>query len=125
MVARWSRKIGAVSLSNGTHFLTASEQDPDRTPRPLHSLRGSAAGRVVRALVELPPPLGVRELAVASATPLGTVSRVVSFLETDAVLTRDERKRIVSVDWPGLLARWAKDYELTKSNELLTGYTAP
>lgn len=97
-----------------------AEHDPDRTPRPLQSLRGAAAGRVIRALVELAPPFGVRELATAAATPLGTVSRVVSFLETEALLMRDERKRIVSVDWPALLARWAKDYALTKSNELLT-----
>lgn len=111
-----------VVVSSPAIFLEGlgAEQDPNRTPRPLQSLRGSAAGRVVRALVELAPPLGVRELAAAAATPLGTVSRVVSFLETEALLTRDERKRIVLVDWPALLARWAKDYELTKSNELLT-----
>jgi hypothetical protein len=42
----------------------------------------------------------------------------VSFLETEALLTRDEKKRIVSVDWSALLLRWEKDYELTKTNEL-------
>ncbi len=111
-----------VVVSSPAIFLESvgAEQDPDRTPRPLQSLRGAAAGRVVRALVELAPPFGVRELATAAATPLGTVSRVVTFLETEALLTRDERKRIVSVDWPALLSRWAKDYELTKSNELRT-----
>lgn len=97
-----------------------AERDPERTSRPLQSLRGAAAGRVVRGLVELAPPFGVRELAAAAATPLGTVSRVVSFLEREALLTRDQRKRIVAVDWPALLARWGKDYELTRSNELLT-----
>ncbi|HEU4582277.1 MAG TPA: hypothetical protein VFS67_28670 [Polyangiaceae bacterium] len=95
-----------------------AEQDPERTPRPLHSLRGAAAGRVVRALVELGLPQGVRELAAAAATPLGTVSRVVSFLETEALLTRDDKKRIVAVDVVALLSRWAKDYDLTKTNEL-------
>ncbi|OGQ78068.1 MAG: hypothetical protein A2289_21265 [Deltaproteobacteria bacterium RIFOXYA12_FULL_58_15] len=97
-----------------------AEHDPGRTPRPLHSLRGAAAGRVVRALVEFAPPLGVRELAAAAATPLATVSRVVTFLETEALLSRNDRKQIVSVDWPALLRRWAKDYQLTASNELLT-----
>jgi hypothetical protein len=97
-----------------------AEQNPERLPRPLQSLRGAAAGRVVRALVEFAPPFGVRELAYAAATPLGTVSRVVTFLDTEALVTRDERKRIVSVDWPALLARWAQNYEVTKSNELLT-----
>jgi hypothetical protein len=97
-----------------------AEQNPERAPRPLQSLRGAAAARVVRALIELDLPLGTRALATAGATPLGTVSRVVTFLETEALLTRDDKKRVVTVDWPALLARWAKDYELTRSNELST-----
>lgn len=95
-----------------------ADRDPSRSPRPLQSLRGAAAGRVVRALVELGLPQGVRELAGAAVTPLGTVSRVVSFLETEALITRDDKKRIVAVDAVALLSRWAKDYDLTKSNEL-------
>lgn len=59
-------------------------------------------------------------LRTSAATPLGTVSRVVTFLETEALLTRDDKKRVATVDVPALLARWAKDYELTKSNELHT-----
>lgn len=97
-----------------------AEQDPERTRRPLQSLRGATAGRVVRSLIELELPLGVRALATAADTPLGTVSRVVTFLETEALLTRDEKKRVVAVDRPALLSRWSKDYELTKSNELHT-----
>jgi hypothetical protein len=109
-----------VVVSSPAIFLEGmgADQDPQRTPRPLHSLRGGAAARVVRALVELELPLGIRALATAAATPLGTVSRVVTFLETEALLTRDDKKRVVTVDWSALLSRWAKDYELTKSNEL-------
>lgn len=95
-------------------------RDPGRSSRPLQSLRGAAAGRVVRALVELELPLGVRALAAAAATPLGTVSRVVTFLEAEALLKRDERKLVVAVDWRALLARWSNDYDLTRSNELRT-----
>jgi hypothetical protein len=97
-----------------------AERDPDRAARPLHSLRGAAAGRVVRALAELDLPLGVRALSMASATPLGTVSRVVTFLETEAVLTRDAQKQIRTVDRRALLRRWSRDYALTESNELHT-----
>ncbi len=57
-----------------------AERDPDRKPRPLRSLKGAAAARVVRALCDFEPPFGVRALADWSATPLGTVSRVVSLL---------------------------------------------
>jgi hypothetical protein len=97
-----------------------AERDPDRSARPLHSLRGAAAGRVVRALAELGLPLGVRALSTASATPLGTVSRVVTLLEAEALLTRDAQRRILAVDQPALLHRWSRDYALTQSNELYT-----
>jgi len=111
-----------VVVSSPAIFLegVGADRDPERSPRPLQSLRGAAASRVVRALVELVLPLGTRALATAAETPLGTVSRVVMFLETEALLTRDDKKRVVTVDRPALLARWAKDYELTKSNELHT-----
>jgi hypothetical protein len=101
-----------------------SEHDPERQVRPLHSLRGAAAGRVVRALCEFAPPFGVRTLAETSATPLGTVSRVVSFLETEALLTRDEKKQITAVDWAALLKRWASDYGVATSN-VMRSYLEP
>jgi hypothetical protein len=109
-----------VVVSSPAIFLEGlgAEQDPERTPRNLHSLRGTAAARVVRALCEFQPPYGVRALAEASATPLGTVSRVVSFLETEALLTRDERKQIVAVDWTALLSRWSKDYGVASTNTM-------
>ena len=93
-----------------------AQRDPDRTARALHSLRGAAAGRVVRTLAEIHVPLGVRALSTAAATPLGTVSRVVSFLEAEALLTRDTQRRIVAVDLPALIRRWSRDYALTRSN---------
>lgn len=107
-------------------FLEAdgADQDPERTPRPLQSLRGAAAARVVRALCEFTPPFGVRRLAEEAATPLGTVSRVVSFLEAEALLERDERKQIVKADWAALLTRWAKDYGVTTTN-VMRAYLEP
>lgn len=99
-------------------------QDPGRTARPLHSLRGAAAGRVVRALCEFTPPFGVRTLAEVASTPLGTVSRVVSFLESEALLTRDDRKQVVAVDWAALLSRWAKDYGVSTTN-VMRAYLEP
>jgi hypothetical protein len=81
-----------------------ADRDPERQPRRLRSLKGPA-GRVVRALCDFMPPYGVRTLAEVSSTPLGTVSRVVSFLEEEALVTRDEKKAITSVDWPALIAR--------------------
>lgn len=93
-----------------------ADRDPDQKPRALRSLKGAAAGRVVRALCDFAPSYGVRELAEASSTPLGTVSRVVGLLEEEALLARDAKKRITSVDWAALIARWVRDYSVTGSN---------
>ena len=107
-----------IVVSDPAIFLEArgADRDPDREPRALRSLKGAAAGRVVRALCDFMPPYGVRALAEISSTPLGTVSRVVSFLEEEALLTRDEKKVITAVDWQGLIARWVRDYRVTESN---------
>ena len=94
------------------------DSDPDRQPRALRSLKGASAGRVVRALCDFKPPYGVRELADVSSTPLGTVSRVVTFLEQEALLTRDDRRQIIAVDWAALIAHWARVYSVTGSNVL-------
>ena len=99
-------------------FLEArgADRDPDRKLRSLRSLKGAAAGRVVRALCDFMPPYGVRALSETSSTPLGTVSRVVSFLEEENLLTRNEKKVIIAVDWAALISRWARDYRVTESN---------
>lgn len=101
-----------------------ADRDPDRKPRALRSLKGAAAGRVVRALCDFMPPYGVRTLAETSSTPLGTVSRVVSFLEAEALLTRDERKVITFVDWAALISRWVRDHSVTDSN-VVRSYLEP
>lgn len=101
-----------------------ADRDPDRQPRPLRSLKGAAAARVVRALCDFEPPFGVRTLAECSATPLGTVSRVVSFLEEEALLTRDDRKLVTAVDWSALIKRWVTDYSVTGSN-VMRSYLEP
>ena len=93
-----------------------ADRDPARRPRALRSLKGAAAGRVVRALCDLPPPYGVRALAELSATPAASVSRVVGLLDEEALLGRDERKRIVRADRAGLVRRWARDYDVGTSN---------
>ncbi len=115
-----------VVVSEPAIFLEASgsDRDPERKPRELRSLKGAAAGRVVRALCDFAPPYGVRTLAEISKTPLGTVSRVVSLLEEEALLVRNEKKLVISVDWPVLIARWATDYSVTRSN-ILRSYLEP
>ena len=101
-----------------------ADRYPDRKPRALRSLKGAAAGRVVRALCDYIPPYGVRTLAETSSTPLGTVSRVFSLLEEEALLTRNEKKVITDVEWPALISRWVRDYSVTESN-VIRSYIEP
>lgn len=111
-----------IILSEPAVFLEGcgEERDPNRQPRSLRSLKGAAAGRVVRALCDFIPPYGVRTLAQISSTPLGTVSRVVSLLEEEALLSRDARKQVISVDWPALILRWVRDYDIKTSNRVVS-----
>lgn len=103
-------------------FLQAegAEKDPAREPRPLVSLKGPAAGRVVRALCDFRPPYGVRELAKRCATAVASVSRVLTLLESDAIVVRGGRDEVTEVDWPALLRRWIKDSDFASSNATMT-----
>jgi hypothetical protein len=93
-----------------------AQKDPGREKRPLVSLRGPAAGRVVRALCDVRPPYGVRRLAQIAETPPASVSRVVTLLEREALIERGSAGEIVTVDWEKLLRRWTQDYQVLSSN---------
>lgn len=75
-------------------------------------------------MCDLDPPYGVRELAQKAATPLGSVGRVVGFLDREALVERSAKGRIESVLRPELVRRWSQDYGLQKSNEA-SSYLAP
>jgi len=93
-----------------------SDKDPGSEPRPLKSLKGPAAGRVVRALCDLKPPYGVRELAAKASTPLGSVARVAGLLDREALVERGAAGRLERVRRPELIRRWTQDYGLQRSN---------
>lgn len=97
-----------------------ASEDPNREERPARSLRGPKAGRIVRALIELKLPPRVRELAALTKIDPGYVSRVLSFLDSEALITRVARGRIESVDWPALLRRWAQEAPLDTRGRLRT-----
>jgi hypothetical protein len=99
-------------------------KDPWPTDDTLRSLRGRAAGRSVRALVDHRPPYGVRELAARAGVPLGSLSRTLDLLDREGLVTRGERGDVRDLDWDRAVRRWAQDYELTRSNRI-GGYTHP
>lgn len=103
---------------------SGASSDPWRTERPLRSLRGAVAGRGVRALCDFRPPYGVRELAARANMLPGTLSRLLAFLEEEALVRRGNRGRVEDVDWPALIRRWTVDYSFSKSNEI-QGFLEP
>jgi hypothetical protein len=111
-----------LALEHPAVFVEArgAEQDPAREPRPLLSLKGPAAGRVVRALCDFLPPYGVRALAQRCGTTPASASRVAGLLERDAIVTRGDAGEITDVDWRALLRRWTQNYQFASSNTTMT-----
>lgn len=95
---------------------TGADRGPWPEGRPARTLRGAKAGRVVRALLDLRPPLGVRRLAALAGADPGYVSRVLALLEREALVERKRRGPVTEVDWAGLIRRWAEDHSLLGSN---------
>lgn len=99
-------------------------QGSSRNPTPKAakgpSLRGPKAWALLRTLVEVPPPLGVRELAGAVDVDAGYVSRVLAVLEQELLITRTPRGPVTTVEWEGVLRRSAETYSLFDSNTTST-----
>ena len=94
-----------------------SEVDPWRESRPIKSLRGPVAGRVVRALCEFRPPYAIKELARRISTPESSVSRIVSYADREGLVTRSSSGAVLDVDWANLIRAWARDYSVLKTNK--------
>ena len=115
-------KLGYIDLTGNVRIVIrepgiyietqGATENPEREARPARSLRGPKAGRIVRALVDYKTPPRVRELAQATGIDAGYVSRVLAFLEAEALITRVGYGRLQSVDWKALLQRWAQEAPL-------------
>lgn len=111
-----------VSLDEPAVALRAAgaDRDPWRAPDgPIGSLQGLPAARVVRALVDLPAPWRMRELAAAAGTALGSTARAIDLLDREALVERDRRGTIQAAKWDELLERWAADYDLTRGRRVV------
>lgn len=93
-------------------------KDPWPADDTLQSLRGRAAGRAVRALIDFPTPYGVRDLAKRASVPLGSLSRTLALLDREGLVTRGVHGNVVDLDWEQALRRWTRDYEFARSNRL-------
>jgi hypothetical protein len=94
-----------------------ASRDPWRGPgRPRGNLKGPPAARVVRALVDFTPPFTVPELIRLSGASSGATYRVIELLMEEALIDRQPRGAITTVDWRPLLERWSQDYGFQQSN---------
>ncbi len=93
-----------------------AEKDPDPPSKGVRSLKGAKAARIVRALCDWRPPMGVRELARRAGTDPGYTSRVARFLGEEDLLRRELDGSVGDVDWQGLIKRWSQDYVVTTTN---------
>lgn len=101
-----------------------ADKDPEPTKRGIKSLKGAKGGRLVRALCDWRPPVGVRELARRTGANPGYVTRVLRLLRDEDIIRRDPNGMVTEVSWRDLLKRWARDYQVGKTNRAVL-YLAP
>lgn len=79
--------------------------------RPMASTTGKASSlRLIRALCDLRPPLGLRDVAKRAGVDPGYASRIIDVLDREALVVRTQRGPITNVDWAALLRRWSQEY---------------
>ena len=94
-----------------------ASRNPAPKERGRAQLRGAKAARLIRLLIDVRPPYGVRELAEAADLAPGYVSRLLDTLYREALVERPPRGPVESVDIGGLLRRWATSYDVFKTND--------
>jgi hypothetical protein len=101
-----------LTLSRPGLFIETSgaSQDPEPNSRDRKSLKGAKAGRLIRALCDFRPPIGLRDVAKRAGVDPGYASRIIDVLDRDALIVRTQRGPITEVDWGGLLRRWSQEY---------------
>lgn len=107
-----------IAVDRPAIFVESRGADRDPTPeeRGVRSLKGGSAARIVRALCDWIPPVGVRELARRAEVNPGYVTRVLTLLEKEDVVSRDPGGAVAAVNWKDLLRRWTRDYAVTATN---------
>lgn len=90
---------------------------PKQAIRGRAGLRGAKAARIVRLLVDVSPPYGVREIAQASGVVASWVSKLLRTLDREALVERSARGRVESVDLARLLRRWAESYDVFRADQ--------
>jgi hypothetical protein len=110
---------GNVRLQSTYPAVYIDRNAPSTRPRihiPRQGLRGVKAGRIVRFLADVRPPYGVLELAQVAGVTAGYASRILEYLEREAIVERTVRGGVRSVDWQQLLRQRAHAYSVFERN---------
>lgn len=115
-----------LQIDNPAVYISAqgADKDPFRRARPMRTLRGAKAARIVRVLADFQAPLGIRQIAEYARTDPGYVSRVTKMLVAEDLASRGAQGNVESVDWEALLRVWTQYYSLLDSNKP-SKYLAP
>ena len=97
--------------------LDGATQDPSPKPTKGPNLRGPKAWALLRTLIEVRPTYTVSELAAAVDTDPGYVSRVLTALSEELLVTRPPRGKVQHVEWEALLRQLTTSYSLLNANE--------
>jgi hypothetical protein len=103
----------------------ASKPPSPRANAHTARLNGPAAGRTIRCLLELDPPLGIRELATLSSSSPAAVSKLMPALVDAGAVDRSSDGAITRIRRRTLLDRWTADYSFMNSNGVVLDYLAP
>jgi hypothetical protein len=102
-----------------------ADRDPWRGPgRPRGTLKGAPAAKVVRALLDHDKSWAIRELVSVAGVSTGSTYRVVEYLESEGLATRDAAGTLTVPEWVSLLRRWSTDYGFAR-NSRVTRWIAP
>lgn len=100
--------------------MRGSDKNPSPAERGRPTLKGPKAGRIVRALTDFVPPIGVRGLARRAGVDAGYASRIVRWLGEEDLITRANRGKITDLKWQGLIRAWTASYSFLESNAVRT-----
>ena len=99
-------------------------RDPQPKAGPTPRLRGPRVWAMLRTLVEVAPPFGVRDISVALGLDAGYVSRVLRVLEDELLIKRTPRGPVDQVEWEGVLRQLVTTYSVFDANDTST-WVAP
>jgi hypothetical protein len=97
--------------------LLGNQQDPNPRNAQGRTLAGDRAGRLIRALIDFPPPYRAISLVRTTGLSESYVSRLLTHMEQGGLIDRS-RGEISNVDWQGLILARSTTYELLKAHEV-------